>query len=216
LLLQGHGVMDVSISDPQRFARQYAIGKPVVWLGDIKERLLTVVLGELQDVIATHAPGDLTGLNRMISEVEATVMAQIRDKFDAVGLMLKAFEMKPLTAARTTAEDLRNMGLLDVATYQQLQAADALRDAAKAPGGAAGTGVGLGAGIGLGQALAGAFAQPQQQPVQQQAAPATPTTRGEIEAAIENLDIRLANGEISEETYKTLLAKFQAKLDAMK
>jgi membrane protease subunit (stomatin/prohibitin family) len=218
LLLQGHGVMDISISDPQRFARQYAIGKPVVWLGDIKERLLTLVLGELQDVIATHAPGDLMGLNRMISEVEATVMAQVRDKFDAVGLMLKAFEMNPLTAARTTAEDLRNMGLLDVATYQQLQAADALRDAAQAPGGAAGTGVGLGAGIGLGQMLAGAFAQPQQQqqPAQQQAAPAAPTTRVEIEAAIENLDIRLANGEISEETYKNLLAKFQAKLDTMK
>src|SRR5512134_653400 len=30
LLLQGHGVMDFHVSDPQRFARQYAIGKAVI------------------------------------------------------------------------------------------------------------------------------------------------------------------------------------------
>ncbi|NDJ53993.1 MAG: SPFH domain-containing protein, partial [Chloroflexi bacterium] len=177
LLLQGHGVMDVSVSDPQRFARSYAIGKPIVRMGDIKERLLTMVLGELQDVIATHAPADLMGLNRMINEVEAVVLTQLRDKFDQVGMTLKAFEMKPLSAARSTAEDLRNMGLLDVATYQQLQAADALRDAANnQAGGAAGTGVGLGAGLGLGQMMAGmmAGAQAPQQP-QQQAAPSTPS-----------------------------------------
>src|SRR5690606_41046665 len=66
---------------------------------------------------------------------------------DAVGIRLKAFEMKPFSAAKTTAEDLRNMGLLDLATYQGLQAADALRDAARNEGGIAGAGVGLGAGM---------------------------------------------------------------------
>src|SRR5574341_1093055 len=145
LLLQGHGVFDMNISDPQRFARQYAIGKPVIRLGDIHERLLTMILGELQDIIASHAPGDLMGLNRMINEIEGAVVAQLRDKFDGVGVRLKAFEMKPLSAAKTTAEDLRDMGLLDLATYQGLQAADALRDAAQNPGGMAGAGVGLGA-----------------------------------------------------------------------
>ena len=101
LLLQGHGVMDIKVGEPQRFAKQYAIGKPIVRLSAIKERLLTIVLGELQDIIATHAPGDLMGLNRMISEIEAAVLAQVREKFEAVGLLLKAFEMKPLSAAKT-------------------------------------------------------------------------------------------------------------------
>ncbi len=217
LLLQGHGVMAIRISDPQRFAKQYAIGRPIVRLSDIKERLLTMVLGEVQDVIATHAPGDLMGLNRIINEVEAVVLAQLRDKFEAVGIMLKAFEMKPLSAARTTAEDLRNMGLLDLATYQGLQAADALRDAAQNPaGGAAGTGVGLGAGLGLGQMMAGMMQQ-QQQPSQAGAVgeTATPQTREEIQALLDNLDVRLANGEISEEAYKRLVEKWQARLDAM-
>ncbi len=219
LLLQGHGVMDVKVNEPQRFASQYAIGKPIVLLSDLKDRLLTMVLGELQDIIATHAPGDLMGLNRLISEIEATALAQLRDKFEAVGLTLKAFEMKPLSAARTTAEDLRNMGLLDLATYQGLQAADALRDAARQEGGAAGTGVGLGAGLGMGQMMAGMFGQQgqqAQQPVEQQsAAPSSPTTRGEIQALLDNLDMRLANGEISEAAYERLVAKWQARLDEM-
>ena len=71
LLLQGHGVMDISITDPQRFATQYAIGKAIINVSDVKDRLLTIVLGELQDIIATEAPGDLMALNRMIGEIEA-------------------------------------------------------------------------------------------------------------------------------------------------
>lgn len=219
LLLQGHGVMDISVSEPQRFATQYAIGKAVVQLSDIKDRLLTMVLGELQDIIATHVEGDLMALNRMISEVEAAALAQLRDKFEAVGITLKAFEMKPLSAAKTTAEDLRNMGLLDLATYQGLQAADALRDAARNEGGVAGAGIGLGAGMGLGQMMANSFQQNQQsqQPQQQsQQAPATPQTPEQIQTMLDNLDMRLANGEISEAAYERLYAKWQQRLDEMK
>lgn len=216
LLLQGHGVMDIKVSEPQRFAVQYAIGRPIIGLSDIKERLLTMVLGELQDIIATHAPGDLMALNRMISEVEAAALAQLRAKFEAVGVAIKAFEMKPLSAATTTAEDLRNMGLLDVATYQALQAADALRDAARNPGGTAGTGVGLGAGIGLGQMMAGAMQQGQHQTPPASAEPsATPKTRAEVQELLDNLDNRFAKGEITQEAYDRLVAKWQARLDEM-
>ncbi|NDJ33970.1 MAG: SPFH domain-containing protein [Chloroflexi bacterium] len=222
LLLQGHGVMDVKIADPQRFATQYGIGKAVVRLSDIKDRLLTMVLGEVQDIIATHAPGDYMGLNRLMGEIEAAALAQLRAKFDLVGLLLKAFEIKQLTPSTTSAEDLRNMGLLDIATYQQLQAADALRDAARNEGGgAAGTGVGLGAGVGLGQMMAGMFSQQQQQPAQpaqpQQPAPSSarsnPTTPAEIRSLLDNLDMRLANGEISEKAYDRLYEKWQARLE---
>jgi membrane protease subunit (stomatin/prohibitin family) len=218
LLLQGHGIMDVHVSDPQRFAKQYAIGKALVSVSDIKDRLLTLVLGELQDVIAKNAPGDLMGLNRLIDEVEATVLARLRDKFDAVGLALKAFEMTPLSAAKTTAEDLRNMGLLDVATYQALQAADALRDAAQNTGGAAGAGVGFGAGIGLGQAMAGAFAGGQKpaDSAGAAAAAAAPTSAAEVQALLDSLDMRLAKGEIDQATYGKLSEKWQARLKDMK
>ena len=58
------------------------------------------------------------------------------------------------------------MGMLDMATYTQLQAADAMRDAATNPSGGAGLTAGIGAGMGIGnlmqQATSGAAAGQQQ------------------------------------------------------
>src|SRR5512135_1871333 len=45
------------------------------------------------------------------------------------------------------------MGMLDMATYTQLQAADALRDAAQNPSGGAGLTAGIGAGLGVGNVI---------------------------------------------------------------
>lgn len=42
-----------------------------------------------------------------------------------------------------------------------------------------------------------------------------PQTRAEIQALLDKLDMRLANGEISEAIYKTLTDKWQKRLDAM-
>ena len=60
------------------------------------------------------------------------------------------------------------MGMLDMATYTQLQAADAMRDAANNQGGGAGLTAGIGAGMGIGnlmgQALQGGMQSSQQQP----------------------------------------------------
>jgi excisionase family DNA binding protein len=56
------------------------------------------------------------------------------------------------------------MGMLDMQTYTQLQAADALRDAAQNPSGGAGLTAGIGAGMGIGnvigQSLAGMTGAP--------------------------------------------------------
>ncbi len=45
------------------------------------------------------------------------------------------------------------MGMLDMATYTQLQAADAMRDAANNQGGGAGLTAGIGAGMGIGNLM---------------------------------------------------------------
>ncbi len=41
-----------------------------------------------------------------------------------------------------------------------------------------------------------------------------PQTRAEIQALLDKLDLRLANGEISEATYKTITAKWQQRLES--
>ncbi len=42
---------------------------------------------------------------------------------------------------------------------------------------------------------------------------ATPQTRQEIQALLDKLDVRLANGEISEELYRRVSAKWQTRLE---
>jgi excisionase family DNA binding protein len=81
------------------------------------------------------------------------------------------------------------MGLLDMATYTQLQAADAMRDAARNPSGGAGLTAGIGAGIGIGnlmsQTLQGGMMNPAQGGSQAPAgaAAATPDIMSPAEAA---------------------------------
>jgi len=67
------------------------------------------------------------------------------------------------------------MGMLDMQTYTQLQAADAMRDAAQNPNGGAGLTAGIGAGLGIGNVLTNALhgantTQPQQAQTAQPAA----------------------------------------------
>ena len=69
------------------------------------------------------------------------------------------------------------MGMLDMNTYTQLQAADAMRDAAKNEGGGAGLTAGIGAGMGIGNYMSQAFGmQPAQQAAPAAAAPAAAET----------------------------------------
>jgi membrane protease subunit (stomatin/prohibitin family) len=83
------------------------------------------------------------------------VRAKAQDDFQALGLTLKAFYIESLKPSDKSAEELRAMGMLDMATYTQLQAADAMRDAAQNPSGGAGLTAGIGAGMGIGSALSG-------------------------------------------------------------
>jgi excisionase family DNA binding protein len=102
-------------------------------------------------------------------ELSAGVRAKAQDDFEARGLSLKSFVVANLNPSRTTADDLRAMGLLDTATYTQLQAADAMRDAAQNPSGGAGLTAGIGAGMGIGNLMNQSLQSGTQQQSQQSA-----------------------------------------------
>ena len=68
----------------------------------------------------------------------------------------------------------------------------------------------------MGAAMGQMLTQAMQQPAAAApAAPATPNTAAEIQATLDNLDMRLAAGEISEATYNKLYAKWEARLKAL-
>lgn len=164
-LLQGFGTYSFQVRDPQQFVTQVVGTREAYSTDDIEDRLRTMLLSKLQDILgetgAKHSVPELIGLTE---EISAGVRAKAEDDFEALGLTLKTFYVGNLKPSDKSAEELRQMGMLDMATYTQLQAADAMRDAASNPSGGAGLTAGIGAGMGIGnlmqQATAGAVQKP--------------------------------------------------------
>lgn len=175
-LLQGFGTYSFQVSDPQLFVTNI-VGKQAIFrTSEIEERLRTMLLSKFQDLLGeTGAKKSVPELIGLTEELGAGVRAKAQDDFSALGLTLKTFYIGNLKPSDKSAQELRDMGMLDMATYTQLQAADAMRDAANNQSGGAGLTAGIGAGMGIGnimgQALQGGYQQPaQQQPAQQSVA----------------------------------------------
>lgn len=166
-LLQGFGSYSFQVKDPQQFVTQIVGAQGIYRTTDIEGRLRAMLLSKLSDLLgetaSKHSVPELIGLTE---ELGAGVRAKSQDDFAALGLTLKAFYIENLKPSSKSAEELRAMGMLDMATYTQLQAADALRDAAQNPSGGAGLTAGIGAGMGVGnvisQSLAGMTGAQQQ------------------------------------------------------
>jgi excisionase family DNA binding protein len=153
-LLQGFGTYSYQISDAQQFVTQLVGAQGVYRTIDIENRLRIMLLSKLQDLLGettdTRSVVELIGLTE---ELGTGVRAKAQDDFKAIGLTLKSFYIGNLKPSDKSAEELRAMGMLDVTTYTQLQAADAMRDAAQNPSGGAGLTAGIGAGMGIGNVL---------------------------------------------------------------
>jgi len=150
-LLQGFGSYSFQVSDAQQFVTQIVGAQGIFRMADIENRLRTMLLSKLQDLLGeTAAKSTVVELIGLTEELSAGVRAKAQDDFAAIGLVLKTFYIGNLKPSEKSAEELRQMGMLDMQTYTQLQAADALRDAAQNKSGGAGLTAGIGAGVGLG------------------------------------------------------------------
>jgi excisionase family DNA binding protein len=153
-LLQGFGTYSFQVRDPQQFVNQVVGAQGFYRSTDIEGRLRSMLLSRLQDLLGeTAATNSVPELIALTDELSAGVRAKTVDDFDALGLTLKSFYIENLKPSTRSAEELRAMGMLDMQTYTQLQAADALRDAAQNPAGGAGLTAGIGAGIGVGNVI---------------------------------------------------------------
>jgi len=238
VLLITHGVVDIGISEPTRFVKQYGVGKNILRLDDMRDRIQSMLLGEVASLISSAGAQSVMDANRLLSDLEGAALARLNEQFEAIGMRIKAFEAKPFTAKDVTTEELRNY--VDLATYERLKRLDVAQTAAGnegAGGGLAGAGVGLGVGQQMGAALnpeAAALQQQQQMMMMQmmqqmmqqnqqgqgqapgapapQAAAPVPQTAEEIRAYLDQLDAKLVAGEISEAVYSRMYEKWQARL----
>lgn len=191
-LMQGFGSYSFQVNDPQQFVTQIVGAQGIYRSVDIENRLRSMLLSKLQDLLGeTTAKSSVVELIGLTEELGAGVRAKAQDDFTAIGLVLKSFYIANLKPYEKSAEELRAMGMLDMATYTQLQAADAMREAAQNTSGGAGLTAGIGAGMGIGnvlsQTLTGGMAGQGQAPVQgaaaAQAASSTPDVMTPAEAA---------------------------------
>jgi membrane protease subunit (stomatin/prohibitin family) len=240
VLLITHGVIDIGVDEAVRFVKQYGVGKPVLRLRDIKDRIQAMLLGEVSELLLKSGAQSIPDANRLLGDLEGAMLAKLNEKFQALGMRIKAFESNPFTAKDVSIEELRNY--VDIDTYERIQRLNIAQKAAENPGmgGAlAGAGVGLGVGQTLGAAMNPDMAEMQRQMAQQQmqmqqmmmnmmqqnqqpqqastpAAPAAnPQTKEEIQALLDSLDMKLASGELSEASYNRLAEKWQKRLDEM-
>lgn len=153
-LIQGFGTYSFQVKDSQQVVTQLVGAQGMYRMEDIESRLKAMLLSKLQDLLGeTTGKKSVLDLIGLTEEVSAGVRAKAQDDFAAIGLTLKSFYIANLKPSDKSAEELRAMGMLDMNTYTQLQAADALRDAAKNPSGGAGLTAGIGAGMGLGNVI---------------------------------------------------------------
>jgi excisionase family DNA binding protein len=153
-LLQGYGSYSFQVADAQQFVTQIVGAQGVYRISDIENRLRMMLLSKIQDLLGeTGGKKNVLEMIGLTEELGAGVRVKAQEDFAALGLLLKTFYIGSLKPSDKSAEELRAMGMLDMATYAQLQASDAMREAANNPSGGAGLTAGIGAGLGIGNVL---------------------------------------------------------------
>jgi membrane protease subunit (stomatin/prohibitin family) len=221
--LRAFGTYATQIQDPQLFVNRIVGTQGYYETRQIEGYLRGIIITKMTDLLGELGRSVLD-LPALYEEIGAGVKAKVQDDFAAVGIELRALYVNNISLpekVQQAIDERASIGALGgMQAYLQASAAQAMRDAAQQEGGGglAGAGLGLGAGAGLGATMAQVMSQAMQ-PGQQPAAPAQPQSAGgvsdvaKIQETLDNLDMRLAAGEISEDVYNKLYAKWEAKLN---
>jgi membrane protease subunit (stomatin/prohibitin family) len=209
--LRAHGTYAMAIGDPKQFLNQVVGVQGIYTTGDIVDYLRGILLSEIAGTLGDAMKGkSLLDMAAAQSGMGEAIRERAKDDFAEIGINLKKVYVTQITPSEEIAKAIGQRGAMGAlgTNYMEYQAGQAMRDAAKSDGsGIAGMGAGLGAGVGIGQAMANAMSSGMQKPTPQNAEPsaaAAPATKASIQNALTNLDIRLANGDISEATYNRL------------
>jgi membrane protease subunit (stomatin/prohibitin family) len=222
--VQARGTYGLQVVDPQLFVNKIVGTQGLYRTSNIEDFFRSMILTKLSDLIG-ESTKSVIQIAAHTEEIVAGVRAKAAEDFAARGVTLTSVYAEYIGPTEETAkaiDERASMGAIgDMQAYLQFQAARGMRDAAQQSGGTAGAGVGLGAGVGMGAAMAQMMSQSMQQPNQQQpqqagGQTATPKTAQDIQAMLDNLDARLINGEISEDLYNKLRAKWEERLDQLK
>ena len=158
--LRAHGTFALKISDHVRFLNTIVGTQGLQDSAAVQEYLRKIVASRF----ASTLPGVLTtviDLAAQYQNIETKVKSAARDDFGQYGLELVDLVVESITVPPEVQQiidkgaGVRSLDADEVAKYQQIAAADALRDAAKSGGGdGLAGGLGIGAGLAMGHQFA--------------------------------------------------------------
>ena len=165
--LRAFGSYAFKVTDPGTFLKELVATDPSFELYEISAQFRNVIVSRFIDALgASRIPMlDLAG---NYDKVSKAAMEKVAPELAKMGVSLTQFFVENISlppeveAALDRRTQMGVLGNLD--QYTKFQSAEAIRDAARNPGGAAGAGMGLGAGIAIGNQMAGAMAAGAQAP----------------------------------------------------
>ena len=159
--LRAFGSFAFRVKDPGVFIKEVAATNPEFTVEGINEQLRNLAVSRGMDAIA-EAKIPVLDLAANYDEVSARITEKIRSEFNELGLELTKFLIENISLppeVEAALDKRSSMGIVgNLGAYAQFQAANAMEEAAKNPGGGlAGAGLGAGVGMAIGGQLGNVF-----------------------------------------------------------
>jgi membrane protease subunit (stomatin/prohibitin family) len=150
--LRAFGSFAFRVKDPGIFIKEIAATNPEFSVDSINEQLRNLAVSRGMDAIA-EAKIPVLDLAANYDEVSAKITDKIRSEFNELGLELTKFLIENISLppeVEAALDKRSSMGIVgNLGAYAQFQAANAMEEAAKNPGGGGLAGAGIGAGLGM-------------------------------------------------------------------
>ncbi len=168
--IRAYGVYSYKVNDPKKFMEEMFGTNELYTTADVGAQMKSVLLQGFADALG-EGKFNALDLAANYKELGSMIVEKNSDEFARFGLKLCSVVIENISLPEEVEKALderTKVGVMEdkVGTYTQLQAAQALRDAAQntSGGNLAGLGVGLGAGVGIGNVFADALASAKDKP----------------------------------------------------
>lgn len=150
--LRAFGTYAIRVADPKRFVNEIVGTNSHFLVDEIADQLRNLVVTRVSEALA-DGNVSVFDLAREYPELGGRVRERVNPQFQQYGLDLTQLVVENVSLPAEVESALDQRSKMNVAggmdAYAKLQQVDALRDAARNPGGAAGAGVGIGMGAAL-------------------------------------------------------------------
>jgi membrane protease subunit (stomatin/prohibitin family) len=164
--LRAFGNYALRIKDPVKVIKEVAGTDAHFTADEITDQLRNVIITRFTDAMA-ESKIPAIDMATQYDELSKSIHEKIKPEFEEYGFELSKFLVENISFPPEVEEAIdkrSSIGVIgNLQNYMQYQAANAMEDAAKNPGGTAGEGIGLGIGFAMAQQMAGMF-QAQQRP----------------------------------------------------